>query len=117
MTNQRWRGNSTMTVETHDALKILLSCFAVASLSGLAVLLRSKRPLTVRNIVSAFLYNGLAGLIIGLLWFNYSPNQSPYFIVGVSGLAGMGFISLVEFAQAIVVNGVRVIMKEKDSPL
>lgn len=90
------------TMHYNDALGVLASCFAVASLSGLAVLLRSDRVLTARTLLSAVLYNGLAGLIIGLLWFNYFGGTNPYFVVGVSGLAGMGTVSLVDVSLHVL---------------
>lgn len=82
----------------YDPIGVLTSCFAVASLSGIAVLLRSEKPLSVRIVFASFLYNGLAGLTIGLLWYNYFEGKNPFFVIGVSSLAGMGLINLADVA-------------------
>lgn len=87
-------------------LHVFASCFCIASFAGLASLLRSKKQLTGRLLVSAFLYSGLFGLVIGLLWYNYFGGQDNlYFLIGVSGLAGLGGTSLLDFVVQGVANG------------
>lgn len=86
---------------------ILASCFTVSSIAGLAQLLRSDRPLTWRNIVSAVLYSGISGLIIGLLWFNYfSGSDNVYFLVGISGLAGIGSVSILDLIMQLIAGNI-----------
>ena len=91
-------------------LQVLMSCFGLASFAGLASLLRSGRQLTLRAIAAAMLYSGLSGLIIGLVWFRYYAGDDPnfYFLIGISGLAGMGGASFLDFlVQALRKGGVR----------
>lgn len=77
--------------------QILLSCFTVSSVAGLAQLLRSSKPLTFRAVFSALLYSGISGLIIGLLWFNwFHGSENTYFLIGISGLAGIGSVSVLD---------------------
>ena len=86
-----------------ESWQVLLSCFTVSSIAGLAQLLRSNKPLTVRAVISAFLYSGMSGLIIGLLWFNYfNGSDNIYFLVGISGLAGIGSVSILELVAQII---------------
>lgn len=64
--------------------------FVVASLGGLAALLRSGQDITLRQIFSALLNSGFVGLIIALvLWSRYG-GKDPYLLLGVSILAGFG---------------------------
>lgn len=84
-------------------LEVFIACFGISSLAGLAELLRSGRPLTLRELASSLLYSGVFGLVIGLLWYNYfGGHNNLYFLIGVSGLAGLGGISLLDF----IVQGV-----------
>lgn len=84
-------------------IQVFLSCFTIASLAGLAALLRSDKPLTWRMIIAAMLYSGIFGLMIGLCWYNYfGGSDNLYFLIGVSGLAGLGGTSLLDF----VVQGI-----------
>ena len=87
-------------------LQVLVACFSLSSLGGLAALLRSGKPITTRTIVSAVLYSGLTGLIIGLIWYNYfSGRDNIYFLVGVSGLAGLGGTTLLDFTLQVLSKG------------
>lgn len=98
-------------------LQVFGSCFAIASCAGLAALLRSRKQLTWRLITAAFLYSGLFGLVIGLIWYNYCGGQdNVYFLIGVSGLAGLGGTSLLDFAVQGLANGFNIkITAERDA--
>jgi hypothetical protein len=97
-------------------LQVFMACFGLASLGGLTALLRSGRPLTVRTLTAAVLYSGLMGVIIGLVWYNYFDGQNNvFFLMGVSGLAGLGGTTLLDFVvQLISKGGVNIIIKPKD---
>lgn len=73
--------------------------FGLSSLAGLAALLRSGHELTWRAVVSSMLNSGMLGLVIGLTWYKYygADDASVYFVLGVSTLAGLGGVSLVDF--------------------
>ena len=89
-----------------DAWQVLLACFTISSLGGLAQLLRSGRAVTRRMLLAAMLYSGLMGLVIGLIWYNYFNGQDNlYFLVGVSGLAGLGGTTLLDFLLQVVAQG------------
>lgn len=108
-----------MTAESANALQVFLSCFVISSLGGLAALLRSGREIKTRDVISAMLYAGLVGLVIGLVWFQYFSGQdNVYFLIGVSGLAGLGGTTLLDFfVQIIAKGGVNVhISPKSDSP-
>ena len=75
-----------------------ISAFSVSSLAGLAAYLRSNRELTVRGTISAMLNSGLLGLAIAFLWYNYfNDNGNIWFMLGISLLAGLGGISVLDF--------------------
>lgn len=92
--------------EKFEPVKVLAATFTIASLGGLAAKLRSREPLTPRSLIAAVLYAGLLGLLIGLLWFNYFNDAGNiYFLVGVSGMAGIGGMSLMDFVVQAFRNG------------
>ena len=86
-------------------LQMLAAAFSLASVAGLAVLLRSQKPLSVRLVLAAVLYNGMSGLLIALIWWNQYSNTNIYFLLGVSGLAGMGVVNLTDFVLQLVAGG------------
>lgn len=88
-------------------LQVLLACFTISSMSGLAALLRSGRELNWRGIFSAILYSGTFGLIYGLIWFNYfdGADQNYFFLIGSSGLVGLGGVSLIDFVVQGILHG------------
>lgn len=92
-------------------IQILMACFSIASAAGIASLLRSNKPLTSRVVVAAGLYSGLFGLVIGLIWFNYFAPTNTTFLVGVSGLAGLGGVSLVDVAVQLLTRGANITVK------
>lgn len=92
--------------EKFEPIRVLAAAFAISSLGGLAALLRSKHQLTWRSITSALLWSGLAGLLIALTWFNYYNDQGNiYFLLAVSGLAGIGGTTVVDFVIQLVKAG------------
>lgn len=101
-----------------EPLHVFLSAFAISSLGGLAALLRSNRELSLRAVVSAVLYSGIMGLIIALLWYNWFDGQGNlYFLLGVSGLAGVGGTTVLDFIiQVIKKGGVTINIAPGDEP-
>ena len=99
-------------------LQVLAASFAISSLGGLAALLRSDRDLCWRNAASAILYSGIVGLIIALLWYNvFDGKGNMYFLLGVSGLAGIGGTNLVDFLiQVVKKGGVHISINPGDRP-
>ena len=71
-------------------VEVFIACFSIASMAGFFTHLRGKKPLVWREVVAVTFYSGLLGLVIGLLWHNYFAPGNLYFLVGVSGLAGLG---------------------------
>lgn len=101
-----------------DPKLALSAAFAISSLGGLAAMLRSNKPLNFRVVVSAFLYSGMMGLIIALLWYNYFDGSGNiYFLLGVSGLAGVGGTTVLDFVlQALKHGGVNITISPGDAP-
>lgn len=98
-----------MTDDKFDPRHILAAAFAISSLGGLAALLRSNRTLSWRVVAAALLYSGISGLTIALIWYNnFSENGNIYFLLGVSGLAGIGGTTVIDFAIQYVKHIVQV---------
>jgi len=88
-------------------IQVILGCFTVSSFAGLAALLRSKQDLNWRIVVATCLYSGVFGLIYGLIWFNWfaGDDQNYFFLIGSSGLIGLGGASLLDFVVSGVLHG------------
>lgn len=99
-------------------LQALLAAFTISSLGGLASLLRSHKPITLRALLAASLYSGLMGLIIALLWYNFFDGKGNiYFLLGVSGLAGIGGTTVIDFViQVLKRGGVNITITPQDTP-
>lgn len=87
-----------------DPIKIFLSTFSISSFAGLAALLRTGRQLTVRGVLSAMLNSGLLGLGIAFIWYNWFA-ENLWFLMGVSLLAGLGGLTVLDFFLAVMRNG------------
>ena len=94
-----------MPVNGFDPLKVFAAAFSISSVGGLAALLRSKREITRRAVLSTMLYSGVLGLVIALLWYNYFDGRGNlYFLLGVSGLAGIGGTTVLDFFIQVLKN-------------
>jgi hypothetical protein len=91
-----------------EPLYALTACFSIASLAGIAALLRSDKTLHWRTVLAAGLYSGLFGLVIGLIWYNYFAPANVWFLIGVSGLAGLGGVSLIDVLVQLIAKGVNI---------
>jgi hypothetical protein len=58
-------------MDTWTPIELWAWSLAVAGLGGLAVLLKSTQPITLRSAASYFLFHGLTGSAIGFLGFHY----------------------------------------------
>lgn len=76
--------------------------FTVSSVAGLASFLRSSQPFNARYVISAFLNSGLFGVSVAAIWYEYYGGAAhPWFMVGVSILAGLGGTSAIDFGLQI----------------
>ena len=92
----------------HDPYVLFYFVFILSGIAGLAALLRTANPINPRQWLSSFLNSGLFGVGLTLLWYHYygeNHKHSPVFIIGVSLLAGLGGVSLLDFFFAAVKNG------------
>ncbi len=80
--------------------------FFVASIGGLAALLRSGQELTKRQIASALLNSGILGLIIALFMYRRYGGEDPHLLFAVSTLAGFGGATAVDMAVQYFRKGV-----------
>ena len=99
-------------------LQALVAAFLIAAFGGLAALLRSQHPITLRSALAAILYSGLLGLVIALLWYNYFDGQGNiFFLLGVSGLSGIGGATLADFlVQLLKQGGIQVFVMPQHDP-
>lgn len=92
--------------ERMTPLQVIASCFAISSLGGLAALLRSGKPLNWRSVFSATLYSGIVGVTIALVWYQYFDGQNNIeFLIGVSGMAGLGGATMLDFIVQVLNRG------------
>ena len=107
-----------MPMDKMTPFQVFLASFSISSLGGLAALLRSERELTWRSAASAILYSGMMGVIIALLWYNFFDGKGNlHFLLGVSGLAGIGGTTVVDFViQVIKKGGVHISINPGDQP-
>ena len=91
--------------EKLSPIAVLCSAFAISSVGGLAALLRSKQQLTLRSILATSLYSGTLGLVIALVWYNHYATSNVWFLLGVSGLAGIGGTTVMDFVVQVLKHG------------
>lgn len=91
-----------------EPLDVLLKSFALASVAGLAELLKSNRRISSRAILAAVLYNGMSGTIIALLLYSRLGAEHMALILGVSAFAGIGCISILDLVAALLRSGVSI---------
>ena len=75
---------------------LLIHCSFLAAVSGLAWLIRSDKPLTLRLIFATALSSGSFGWVIVHLFTDFYPDR-PNLVIGVCGLAGIGGTETVNF--------------------
>ena len=94
--------------------QVFAAASAISSFGGLAALLRSNKPLTFRAVASAIVYSAIMGLVISLVWYNYIDKGNPYLLLGISGLAGIGGVSVLDFVfQLLRKGGVYITIRPK----
>ena len=94
-------------------------CFAVSSGAGLAALLWSKNPLSVRSVLASLTYSGMMGFIVGGLWMKEYGKEDPYFLLAVAGLLGLGRLTVTDLiAIAVKKSGVtfKIVKSEEEKP-
>ena len=98
-------------------LQALVAAFSISSFGGLAALLRSDKPITWRAAIAAVMYSGMMGLVIALLWYNFFDGKgNVFFLLGVSGLAGIGGTTAIDFLiQVIKKGGVQITITPQDT--
>src|SRR5688572_6036347 len=80
--------------------KTFIVTYIAAALSGLAVLLRTNEPLTVRSILSAILFYGSAGCGLGMIGYEYlGGRQAPWKVIGCGMLVGIRVIQFKDIAH------------------
>lgn len=69
--------------------------FCGAALAGVANLLRSPDQITLRNLLAAVLFNGVAGTGFGMIAFEFlGGKQNPWRVIGCGMLVGIRIIKL-----------------------
>lgn len=92
-----------MTPLSSDPMALFVTVFVLSSLAGLAELLRSTKPLTVRSVSATLLYEGLMGLAFTLSWWNwFQSSGNVWVLVGCSILAGLSSLNAVDVLRLLV---------------
>jgi F0F1-type ATP synthase assembly protein I len=101
---------------TTDPVRLVSYTFAASSLAGLAALLRSGQEITPRQLAAATLSAGLLGAGIMLVWWDWMDGRYPWFMMGVSLLAGLGGVNMLEFFIQLVQQAARAyVMRAADN--
>lgn len=99
-----------------DPVRLVSYTFAASSLAGLAALLRSGQEITPRQLAAATLSAGLLGAGIMLVWWDWMDGRYPWFMLGVSLLAGLGGVNMLEFVIQLVQSAARAyVMRAADN--
>ncbi len=83
-------------------IELFTAAFTIGSFAGVARLLNSNESLGLRVLLAAILKSGIAALTISLLLHNFYGTDNPYALLGVSALAGMGAIDIVDIASVVM---------------
>lgn len=95
-------------MDDYGPLKVFICIFGISSLSGLASLLRSDRPLTPRSVFSAMLNAGILGMSIAMIWELVYGIRHVWFITGVSLIAGLGGTTLMDVLYLSIQGGLKI---------
>ena len=78
-----------------------VAAFGIASLAGLAALLRGKQEIRWRNFLATILYSGIIGLIISMFIFKYFEQNIPL-LLAISGLTGIGGATALDLLRILL---------------
>lgn len=98
-------GRGLMANVPWSPLAVFSCAFAASAFAGLAALLRFGKRLTPLTIIASMLNSGLLGLAIMLVWYDETGQTSPYFVLGIGILAGLGGWSLLDFVLYVLRKG------------
>lgn len=90
---------------------LFFGIFLFSSVGGLASLLREGETLTARQVLSAALNSGLAGMACALILWKRFHGEDLHLLLGISVLAGFGGTTLLDFLVQIAKERVRVATK------
>jgi len=89
-------------METWQPTTLYACAFAAAAAGGLAVFLRSDKPITFRAIISEAIYHGLLGAGLGAILHEWRFKEKPATVVAVAALYGVGVLTVAEFKAALL---------------
>lgn len=89
-------------MENWSSLTIYACAFAAAAAGGLAVYLRSDKPLTARLIIAEILYHGLMGAGLGAVAYEWKWKTKPATVIAVAAFYGVGLLTLSEIKAALL---------------
>ena len=99
------------SMSLRDIILFMATCCSLSSLAGLAYLLRSGAPLSRRVIAAAILWNGLGGLAMASLGYHFLGDKNLYLLLGMSILAGIGSVSILDFLWQFLTGRISVTVK------
>jgi len=93
-----------MQLESLTQFQLLALIFGVTAFAGLASVLRSKRSLSIRTLVSVLLNSGLSGLACGLVGREYLTSNVQL-LLGLLLLLSLGGTPILDFVLSVIQNG------------
>jgi hypothetical protein len=89
-------------MQTWSPLTLYASAFAAAASGGVAVYLRSDKPITFRALFGEALYHGLVGAGVGAIGHEWKFKDKPGTVVAIAALYGVGVLAISEIKAAIL---------------
>ena len=89
-------------METWSSTTLYACAFAAAAAGGLAVYLRSDKPVTFRGLFSEALYHGLLGAGLGAVGYEWKWKGKPGTVIAIATFYGVGVLTLNEIKAALL---------------
>ncbi len=89
-------------METWAPTTLYACAFAAAAAGGLAVYLRTDKPITFRAILSEAIYHGLLGAGLGAILHEWRFKTKPATVVAIAAMYGVGVLTVAEIKAAVL---------------
>jgi CHASE2 domain-containing sensor protein len=89
-------------METWSPLTLYACAFAAAAAGGIAVYLRSDKPVKPRLLFAEAVYHGLMGAGLGAVAYEWKWRSKPGTVIAIAAFYGLGLFTLGEIKEALL---------------
>lgn len=89
-------------MDTWSPLTLYACAFAAAASGGIAVYLRSDKPVTLRLLLAECVYHGLMGAGLGAVAYEWRWKSKPGTVIAIAAFYGLGLFTLGEVKAALL---------------